>query len=146
MSGDLTSIGPKLALLIPRLASTFDGEVVATVRAIDRTLQSAGRDFHDLAEAIARSPPPKAAMPDIDISDDEGWRIVTVFGSEADFTLEVFLAAACHHCGAHDGRVYRQGLHVRLDCACGRYRKYLPKMEVEQKLYEFRRHNVRDPP
>lgn len=42
----------KLAKLIPRLASTHDGEVVATVRAIERALKSAGKDWHDLAKAI----------------------------------------------------------------------------------------------
>jgi hypothetical protein len=44
--------GAKLALLIPRLASNHDGEVVATARAIYRTLEAAGRDFHDLAALV----------------------------------------------------------------------------------------------
>ena len=42
--------------LLPRLASPHDGEVVATARAIERTLRSAGRDWHDLAEAIQFQP------------------------------------------------------------------------------------------
>jgi hypothetical protein len=44
----------KLALLIPRLASNHDGEVVATARAIRRVLGAAGHDLHDLAAVLAR--------------------------------------------------------------------------------------------
>ena len=44
---------PKLEKLVPRLASDADGEVVATVRAIDRTLRGAGCDWHDLTEVLA---------------------------------------------------------------------------------------------
>ena len=43
---------PKLKLLIPRLASDNDGEIVATVNAIARTLKSNGADLHDLAAAL----------------------------------------------------------------------------------------------
>ena len=42
----------RLSHLIRRLASTFDGEVVATVRAIERTLVAEGRDWHDLANQL----------------------------------------------------------------------------------------------
>lgn len=52
----LAPLAPKLARLIPRLASNHDGEVVATVRAIKRTLASAGLDLHDLATALEREP------------------------------------------------------------------------------------------
>ncbi len=45
-------IRPKLSKLIPRLSSDSDGEVVATVRAIDRTLKAAGLSFHDLTAAV----------------------------------------------------------------------------------------------
>src|SRR4051812_29519552 len=55
----LIPIAPRLARLIPRLASDQDGEVVATARAIARTLKAAGRDFHDLADAIGREPEPR---------------------------------------------------------------------------------------
>jgi hypothetical protein len=41
---------PTLGKLIPRLSSNRDGEVVATVRAIERV--SAGRDLHDLAACL----------------------------------------------------------------------------------------------
>lgn len=43
----------KLAALIPRLASTHDGEVIATVQAIRRTLERAGKDLHDIAALFA---------------------------------------------------------------------------------------------
>ncbi len=52
----LVPLAPKLARLIPRLASDHDGEVVATVHAIKRTLASAGLDLHDLAGALEREP------------------------------------------------------------------------------------------
>jgi hypothetical protein len=59
----VSSIAPKLAKLLPRLASDHDGEVVATARAVRRTLHAAGLDYHDLARSLVRSassalPPP----------------------------------------------------------------------------------------
>ena len=47
------AIIPKIAKLLPLLASDQDGEVVATARAIGRTLAAGGSDFHALATAIA---------------------------------------------------------------------------------------------
>jgi hypothetical protein len=44
----------KLALLIPRLASSFEGEVIATVRAIRGVLAASGHDLHDLARVAER--------------------------------------------------------------------------------------------
>ena len=52
----LTPIAPKLAKLIPLLSSDKDGEVVATARAIERTLRAEGCDWHDLATAVTREP------------------------------------------------------------------------------------------
>jgi hypothetical protein len=49
---DLTRAAPMVCKLLPRLASNFDGKVVATVRAIDRTLKSADRSWHDLVNKI----------------------------------------------------------------------------------------------
>ena len=46
----------QLAKLIPRLASDHDGEIVATVKAIGRTLKNAGSDFHALAAVVERGP------------------------------------------------------------------------------------------
>lgn len=48
--------GARLGRLLPRLASDHDGEVVATVRAIRRTLEGAGLDLHDLAERLTQAP------------------------------------------------------------------------------------------
>lgn len=48
----LGACAAKIAKLIPRLATEHDGEVVATVQAIGRTLQGGGKDFHDLAKAV----------------------------------------------------------------------------------------------
>jgi hypothetical protein len=50
-------LASRLAKLIPRLASPHDGEVVATVHAVRRTLQTAGLDLHDLARALTTSTP-----------------------------------------------------------------------------------------
>lgn len=44
----------QIAKLIPRLGSEFDGEVVATARAIERTLSGAGLDWHDVADALTQ--------------------------------------------------------------------------------------------
>ena len=46
----------KVAILIPRLASDQDGEVVATARAIQRQLAKAGADLHDLAGRLKAAP------------------------------------------------------------------------------------------
>lgn len=46
----------KLGKLIPRLASDHDGEVVATARAIVRSLGSAGADLHDVVSALDKPP------------------------------------------------------------------------------------------
>jgi len=43
---------PILARLIPRLSSPFDGEVVATARAIERALKTQKLDWHDLAKTV----------------------------------------------------------------------------------------------
>jgi hypothetical protein len=45
----MTALPSSIADLIRRLSTNFDGEVVATVRAIDRKLKAAGCDWHDLA-------------------------------------------------------------------------------------------------
>lgn len=62
MSGpaNIRPVASKLAALLPRLASGHDGEVVATVRAIARVLETAGADWHDLTAVLTA---PSAAMP-----------------------------------------------------------------------------------
>jgi hypothetical protein len=48
---------PVLTRLIPRLGSSFDHEVVATARAIERTLKSEKLDWHDVAAAVTAQAP-----------------------------------------------------------------------------------------
>jgi hypothetical protein len=52
-----------VAKLIPRLASPHDGEVVATARAIERTLRGAGLDLHALAKALCERAAPISVPP-----------------------------------------------------------------------------------
>jgi hypothetical protein len=54
----VTALPPVLARLIPRLGSPYDGEIVATARAIERVLKSEKRDWHDLAAAVTAQAPP----------------------------------------------------------------------------------------
>jgi hypothetical protein len=54
VNGDPTPVARKLGALVRRLASNHDGEVVAVVHAIVRTLKSAGSDLHALADKIER--------------------------------------------------------------------------------------------
>lgn len=69
MTPALAPIAPKIAALLPRLASEHEGEVIATARAVQRVLSSVGADLHDLAAAlqshaaIPRSPQVKTAKP-----------------------------------------------------------------------------------
>jgi hypothetical protein len=53
MSAALSTIAPRITKLLPLLASDRDGEVVAAVRAIDRTLKAEGLDWHALAAVFA---------------------------------------------------------------------------------------------
>jgi hypothetical protein len=73
--GALASILPMLRKLIPRLASNFDGEILATTRAISRTLQGVGLDWNDFAQIVttprapAPAPPPPPQQPRWSASD-----------------------------------------------------------------------------
>ncbi len=51
--GAFATIADRLGKLLPRLASEHDGEIIATVDAIRRTLTGAGLDLHDLAQRAA---------------------------------------------------------------------------------------------
>lgn len=59
----LFDLAPRLSKLIPRLASDHEGEVMATVAAIRRTLEASGLDFHALAKAIGEPPEPDVIYP-----------------------------------------------------------------------------------
>ena len=54
MTSTLAPITNRLSKLIRLLSSDRDGEVVATARAIRRTLQSEGLDVHALAEQVEK--------------------------------------------------------------------------------------------
>jgi hypothetical protein len=58
----------QIAKLTPRLASDRDGEVVGTARAIDRTLKTAGLDFHAIAEVVGPGDPYGDALHSLDES------------------------------------------------------------------------------
>jgi hypothetical protein len=51
----LAVVAPRIGRLIRLLGSDQDGEVVAAVRALGRTLAGAGEDFHSLADAVESS-------------------------------------------------------------------------------------------
>jgi hypothetical protein len=57
MTATLAAIAPQLAKLILTLGSSQNREVIATARAIGRTLSDAGCDWRDLAETITAPPP-----------------------------------------------------------------------------------------
>lgn len=85
MTVALASVAPRLALLIPRLASQHDGEAVATVRAIERILASAGLDLHDVARAIAAPAAPDAiAAPTRQPSQSGDWRRLAAWCRDHD--------------------------------------------------------------
>jgi hypothetical protein len=63
MSTALAAAAPTLDKLIRRLGSSHDGERLATEHAIERVLKTAGRDWHDLADAVAPPLVPKELTP-----------------------------------------------------------------------------------
>ena len=67
------AVRPALAKLIRLLASDVDGEALATVRALGRTLKVSGCDFHDLASIVEASSiaPNDRAKADFRSDDDE---------------------------------------------------------------------------
>lgn len=71
MSNLAPDIGTKLAKLLPRLASPHDGEVLATVEAIRRTLERAGLSLHDLADRLAKATPVTPANPSLSADQKE---------------------------------------------------------------------------
>ena len=80
----LSPIVPKIAKLIPRLATNHDGEVVATVRAIERTLKSSGLSFHDLAGALEREPATRVVYRDWAPSCPTTWHELALWCAEHD--------------------------------------------------------------
>ncbi|EPY00617.1 hypothetical protein [Magnetospirillum fulvum] len=68
MTAALAPVADRLQKLIPRLASDHDGEVLATVAAIRRTLGGANLTLHDLARALAAAPPRHEARREIGLA------------------------------------------------------------------------------
>lgn len=77
----LSSIVPRLEKLLLMLSSGSDGEVVNAARAIDRTLRTAGADWHDLTGLLATpAPRPQTKTPrDDDSTDASDWRVMRTF-------------------------------------------------------------------
>jgi hypothetical protein len=77
----VVSIPPKVPALIRLLVTDQDGERMAAVAAIERTLRSAGLDFHALADQLERpaaaAPPSLAKMANAIVAsdDDNDWEI-----------------------------------------------------------------------
>lgn len=75
----LSPITPRLAKLLPLLASDQPGEVVATAAAIGRTLAGAGLSWHDLVAALDPPPgrtvrPGPSATPNTRVMAETLWR------------------------------------------------------------------------
>jgi hypothetical protein len=88
MTGTFPPIISLLARLIPRLASPFDGEKLATLAAIERTLKSKGLDFNDWAVVVA-APVPARRGPEPDPGNDLSLReIVTWILDHDDGSLD----------------------------------------------------------
>jgi hypothetical protein len=49
----MTALAPRVGQLVHLVGSDRDGEVMAAVRAFDRTLRQAGHDWHYLADIAA---------------------------------------------------------------------------------------------
>ena len=63
MSSAIVAAAPRIAKCIALLASDRDHEVLASVRALRRTLASTGSDFNDLAAVITRAEPHEPPTP-----------------------------------------------------------------------------------
>jgi hypothetical protein len=64
MTAALTTVGPRIGALIRLLGSDRDAEALAAARALGRTLEAAGQDFHALADVVERSIERSARPPD----------------------------------------------------------------------------------
>ena len=83
----LATIAPRLRKLLLMLSSNQDGEVVGAARAIGRTLQGVGADWHALAGLLTEPPQPrKAPRPDDDAFADD-WREMRRFCLDRDWLL-----------------------------------------------------------
>jgi hypothetical protein len=83
MKMPLSQIVPRLEKLLLMLSSERDGEVINAARAISRTLQAIGADWHDLAAGLlAPSARTRAKKPPRETSEDKAdvsWRTMLAF-------------------------------------------------------------------
>ena len=79
----LSPLVPRLEKLLLMLSSGSDGEVVNAARAIDRTLRTAGADWHDLTGLLASPAPRPRPQPKTPRDDDndntDDWRAMRAF-------------------------------------------------------------------
>ena len=79
----------RLEKLLLMLSSESDGEVVNAARAIGRTLETSGFDWHDLATSL-RMPAtakPRTRKPPREDEDDLSWRVMVGFCIEHEHWL-----------------------------------------------------------
>jgi len=75
----LTEVVPRLEKLLLMLSSGSDGEVVSAARAIDRTLRTAGADWHDLTGLLATPAPKPRTNKSRDDDSNNDWRAMRAF-------------------------------------------------------------------
>jgi hypothetical protein len=114
----LSKIAPRLKCLVLMLSSDRDGEVVNAARAIGRTLQSAGTDWHDLAKHLVAEPPHNTKK-----SDAVDWRVMHSFCLQRASLLnpreQQFINDLCRWRGALTSkqRSWLEAIHDRLYAA-----------------------------
>lgn len=117
----------RLSKLIPMLSSDKQGEVIATVAAIGRTLQSAGFDWHDLARNIGNHMPhqtykhPQYKKPKPKPNKFEVWHVV---------------AASCIELGEKHGLTHKEyeflmGVIDRTNCPTPKQMNWLHDIEAK---------------
>lgn len=83
-SSGISAIASRLAKLIPRLASNHDGEVLATVQALRRTLESASLDLHSLARELSNRETRSLDCPPTSAPTPADWRAVARWCADQD--------------------------------------------------------------
>ena len=82
MTGSRTSRlsphAPRLEKLLLMLSTDRDGEVLSAARAIGRTLQTAGSDWHDLAGSLI-APAPNSQTKNARDDSNNNWRAMRTF-------------------------------------------------------------------
>jgi hypothetical protein len=128
----LSPVAPRIAKLIPRLATNHDGEVVTTVRAIERTLKTSGLDFHDLAGALERAPQTRTVIVyrDREPSEPQTWHELAKWCGyhdngrlkphERDFVRDMADRLVCDGEPTERQGAWLRALYAKLRRECGR--------------------------